>query len=1602
MPSQFTGRFVGSKLELSHVRGKKIAAPSYVILDNRPALDSKNQLAPFSTTGPTGFTPAKMRHAYGVDNIQFGSVTGDGTGQTIAIIDVYDYPTAASDLHSFDQQFGLADPPSFTKVNETGGSTLPGTDPSAKGNDWELEEALDIEWTHAMAPGANIILVEATSPSDLDLLTNAVTWARSAPGVSAVSMSFGRSEGSGDVSLNSLFTTPSGHGGVTFLASTGDTGAPGGFPAFSPNVVAVGGTTLTTDASGNYVSESGWSGSGGGISTYQTQPAYQAGIVTQSTTKRTIPDVSFDADPNSGASVYDTYDFGTSAPWETVGGTSLASPAVAGLIAVMNQARGLAGVSTLNGVTQTLPRIYAAPIANFHDVLTGSNGFSAGVGYDLVTGRGSPVANTLLPRLAAAGPYVVNSAPTGFLATSPAYIDFNFSAAMDPTSFGVSADVDSFTGPGGVNELPQITGFAWSNGNSTLQVNFTPVAASGLYSMTIGPQILSVAEVAMDQNQNGVAGEATADTYTTVFNYDSNPLQVASTTPANGAVATLPVTSLTVNFNQAIDPSTVNVKNLTIGQGTVTAASVVNSTTVAYTLSGITSDATVSYSLAYGALNDAYGNPLLAYSGQFIADVATAAFPTPLSAVNPLGSRIFTGAVTGFINPVGDTDSYTINLDAGQTLGAYATAGGGLISGLQITNPTGVTVGLATAAAANAAAVVPSFALTVSGTYTLTLSGASNSSGSYTLGIDLNAAIEPESFGGTTNDTLATAQNINGSFIPVGNASRGAVLGGGNALASGILLNNNFETGLNGFVINNTLGSMWHLSTGRGAQSGHSASTSLYFGQAEGANGGGNYNTGSRVAGTVTSPAISLAAGTSPTVDFNYVLQTEGNASYDQAQLQISTNGFTSFSSLASYNAVAESLAWKPATTVSLAAYAGQTVQLRWSFDTIDGVANGYEGWYIDDVKVQAATPSTNYYAFSLNAGDTVTLALKALSAGTDDLKLYNAVGSLVASSGPGVTNFDRLIADFVAPASGTYYAYVSNSSSVPYSLVVTRNAEFDTEPNDTTATARPLQSTTIGGAQTIIGHIDSGNVDDYSISLTAGTPLALLTSTPGDGNGEPLNTLDPRLRLLGPTGAQVAIDDNSAPDGRNALLTYTPTVSGTYYIEVSSTTAAATAGNYVLTVGAAAPGVPTRPTLLAADDTGLSNVDGITSFNNATPATALTFSIGNIIAGSTVNLYINNVLTASVLVAGNVASVSTNGTSTVVDGVYSVTATETPSGGTESAPSSALSLTIKTSLPASPTAPQLQLASDAGYSNSDGITNVTSPIFNVAGTPYLRFYRNGTLISGSYVTGTTFTAASQGAGTYSYTETSVDAAGNESAPSPADLVTIDTTPPTIPAFNAASVTTVGTTYLFTVTFADNLAIDVTSLHTNNILVTGPNSFSQYATFVSVDTNSNGTPRTATYSLVPPGGNWTASANGTYNLAPQSTQVRDIAGNYMPSSTLGTFQVGVGVASAAESAPTFGLNRQRRLFFRWNHQLRQQLPSQSPSVFRLWHHPGRHRLALRRNHIDRFGRRLFDPNDRCHKRNLRPGQRRSLRSPPNKTPSAACKASLHQPGPLPS
>jgi subtilase family serine protease len=329
-------------------------------------------IRPLAKSANAGFTPAQLRQAYGV--------TGTGSA-TIALVAAYDHPYAKADLDKYSTTFGLpvlpactsvADTACFEKLDQRGGTRFP-----RPNRGWALEMSLDIEAAHALCPGCRLELVEADTSS----ITNMVAAVDRAVAVGAdiVSMSWGGSEFSGEPAFESHFQAPD----VTFVAASGDSGYGTSWPAVSPQVVAVGGTRLTLGSAGR-ISETAWSGSGSGCSRYEPKPVWQTDT---GCPRRTIADVAAVADPATGAAIYTSYGpSGTG--WFVVGGTSLATPVVAGLIAT-------AGA---HAPATVIAQLYSSlGTASLYDVVSGSTGWCstylcrAGVGYDGPTGVGAPI-----------------------------------------------------------------------------------------------------------------------------------------------------------------------------------------------------------------------------------------------------------------------------------------------------------------------------------------------------------------------------------------------------------------------------------------------------------------------------------------------------------------------------------------------------------------------------------------------------------------------------------------------------------------------------------------------------------------------------------------------------------------------------------------------------------------------------------------------------------------------------------------------------------------------------------------------------------------------------------------------------------------------------------------------------------------------------------------------------------------------------------------------------------------------------------------------------------------------------------------------------------
>ena len=317
---------------------------------------------------PVGMTPSEIKKIYNLPT----SGKNQGSG-TIVLVGAYDDTTIEADLADFDAQFDL--PACTTKNGCFTKHKMSSTEKSDGG--WATETTLDVEWAHAIAPTAKILLVEATTQSGANLL-KAIDYAVAQSGVVAISMSWGGAEFPEETTLDSHFVSKS---GAVFFASSGDNGAGASWPAASPNVVGVGGTTLSLSESGAFQSETAWSGSGGGVSVYEKQPSWQKNYnISRAGGMRAIPDVAYDADPRAGFPII------RNGVWQTVGGTSAGAPQWAAIASLGN---GATNSNFYKDKSSSLPAQF------FYDIKSGSNGdcgyfCTARSHYDYVTGLGSP------------------------------------------------------------------------------------------------------------------------------------------------------------------------------------------------------------------------------------------------------------------------------------------------------------------------------------------------------------------------------------------------------------------------------------------------------------------------------------------------------------------------------------------------------------------------------------------------------------------------------------------------------------------------------------------------------------------------------------------------------------------------------------------------------------------------------------------------------------------------------------------------------------------------------------------------------------------------------------------------------------------------------------------------------------------------------------------------------------------------------------------------------------------------------------------------------------------------------------------------------------
>ncbi len=609
--------------------------------------------------------------------------------------------------------------------------------------------------------------------------------------------------------------------------------------------------------------------------------------------------------------------------------------------------------------------------------------------------------------------------------------------------------------------------------------------------------------------------------------------------------------------------------------------------------------------------------------------LALATLAGPFEPIEPLGSLIYETTASGTVTE--SVDQLALVLDGNQTLTVVVEPSSGLQPSIELIGPNG-TLGSATASGSGQMAVLQTIPVATTESYTLNFGGFAGTVGTFDARLILNASVEEESYVGVSNDSLEAAQDLESTFISLGDsteAARAAVVGELESdHVSQVVFLADFETGAQDFVVDNEpinpvfyLEGLWHLSTGRGEQPGHSANTSFYYGQNEGPDGGGSYQTGQQrpenrpSRGTLTSPAIALPDNGERQylLDFSHVLATRLNPeNVDFASLEIRSGG--DWTTLQRFDRVAESSTWTTIDPVDLSAYRGQTIELRWTFDTRRGpVGRAPEGWYVDDIRIREFS-ADDYHSFVLSQDESATIVLSGQSA---EVALLAADGSRLAAGvvQPG-SNFDQVIHNFVAPTAGTYYLHVTGKLDAEYSLLVTRNADFDTSGAYGLDAAWSVSAPSVDGAQWILGSLASGqkileesepndslelaqNIDDADWNLNFDTDIGdsftntsetiphLTIHGTGDGTydlyrftvsqagdigifdidygsvGDSLQSgdFDSYLRLLDSNGNELNSSDDSSPsfgqggsvNGRDSYIEHQFAVPGEYILEVGS-----------------------------------------------------------------------------------------------------------------------------------------------------------------------------------------------------------------------------------------------------------------------------------------------------------------------------------------------------------------------------------------------------------------------------------------------------------------
>ncbi len=672
-----------------------------------------------------------------------------------------------------------------------------------------------------------------------------------------------------------------------------------------------------------------------------------------------------------------------------------------------------------------------------------------------------------------------NPAVGSIVATPPTVFTVNVTDPLNPAT----VQAGDFT----VNSIPA-TSVAYTAGTTTLTFTFStsPVTVQGVQAMAVAAGAFATTSGGPVIAFNGT------------FRYDAVPLAVTSTVPPVNGTFTLPAPfTLDMVFNETILAGSVTTSSISVSGlagATVSNATALNATTARFTITGVTTEGTLAVSLGATGVLDQFGNPGTAFSANYIVDIGTVAYPTPLTSKLPVGSLIYDPSASGVIGFSGDIDSFTLSVDPNQVMTVLVTpTDASLRPSIQVFDSTNTSLGSATAAAAGQPALlqtVPTNSPTTA-TYRFAVGGAGGTLGAYTLQVFLNAAVEGEgTIPGVTNNTVATAQDINGSFTTLSNSTgtayRGAVLGQTDPTSySAAPVPLNFEDiAATGTVI-----------TGLSGQDDASVSINIgfnftFYGQvytslfvsSNGLITFGSANSAFTNADLTASPTQAAIAPlwddliVSGDAASNVLSQVLGSGATQRLVIQ--------------WNKISYFSGGTAGDTITFEAVLGVDGSIKFNYaDLVSGTAGGNNGGSatvgIKDVGTQgnnrillcfnngpnsfvntgAATlisppgPATSdFYSFTLNTGETANLAVTSFTPGNLNIQLMDSAGNVLVLGAGGPTNLTSVIPNWNGVLnSATYVVRVFGDGNRSYSLMVTRNAAIDARPNNTFGQAQAI-----------------------------------------------------------------------------------------------------------------------------------------------------------------------------------------------------------------------------------------------------------------------------------------------------------------------------------------------------------------------------------------------------------------------------------------------------------------------------------------------------------------------------------------------------------------